>query len=310
MIVVFGSINIDLVIAAPRLPAPGETVIGDGYALLPGGKGANQALAAARDGARVSLVGAVGRDGFAEAALALLRDGEVDLSLVSRADRPTGCAAITVAPSGENLITVAAGANRAARAADVPDRLLGPGTTVLLQLEVPLPEVTRLVARAKAPGSRVILNLAPAAALDRETLRRIDVLIANEGEAAALPHDAARTAAAFGPTVVVTRGARGAAAHLADGSTVDVAALAVEAVDTTGAGDTFAGVLAAALDRGLPLPQALRRASVAAGLACRAPGAQPSMPHRAAIDEAVGSLSDGRVSSAAEPPVRPSTSSG
>lgn len=289
MITVFGSVNIDLVIAVPRLPVPGETVIGESYELLPGGKGANQALAAARDGARVSFVGAVGRDRFADAALALLREGGVDLTHLAHVDRPTGCATIAVASSGENLIAVAAGANLSARAADVPDRLLGPETTVLLQLEVPLPEVTRLVERAKARGSRIILNLAPAAPLDAETLRRIDVLIANEGEAAALPHDAARTAAAFGLTVVVTRGARGASAYRADGSTIDVAALAVDAVDTTGAGDTFAGVLAAALDRGLPLAPALRRASIAAGLACRARGAQPSMPHRAAIDEAADS---------------------
>jgi ribokinase len=291
MIVVFGSINIDLIIPVPRLPVPGETVIGDSYTLLPGGKGANQALAAARDGAHVALVGAVGRDGFADAALALLRKDRVDLSALVRADRPTGCATIAVAATGENLITVASGANRAASAADVPDRLLGPATTLLLQLEVPVPEVMRLIGRAKALDSRIILNLAPAAPFDLEALRRVDVLVANEGEAAALPRGAAEIATAYGLTVVVTRGERGAAAYCADGREIGVPAMAVEAIDTTGAGDTFVGVLAAALDRGTPLRDALHRASVAAGLSCRGRGAQPSMPGKPAIDEAMAGLS-------------------
>jgi ribokinase len=290
MIVVFGSINIDLVIAAPHLPAPGETVIGENYRLAPGGKGANQALAAARDGGRVLLAGAVGEDGFAEAALALLRAAGVELALAQSGERPTGCAAITVAADGANMITVAPGANLLARAAMVPDARLGTGTILVLQLEVPPDEVMLLAGRAKRRGSRVILNLAPAQPLARETLRLIDVLVANETEAAALGEAPAALARAIGCTVVVTRGERGAAAHLAEGGEIAVPALPVTAVDTVGAGDTFVGVLAAALDAGLALPAALRRASAAAGLACTTPGAQPSMPSRAAIDAAVARL--------------------
>jgi ribokinase len=290
MIVVFGSINIDLVIAAPRLPAPGETVLGESYRLVPGGKGANQALAAARDGSRVRLAGAVGKDGFADAALALLRAAGVELTLARSDDRPTGCAAITVAADGANMITVAPGANLLARAAMVPDMLLGPGTTLLLQLEVPVDEVMGLAERAKRRGSRVILNPAPAQPLARERLSSIDVLVANESEAAALGAPPAALARAVGCTVVVTRGASGATAYPAQGGEIAVPALPVTAVDTVGAGDTFAGVLGAALDGGLALPAALRRASAAAGLACTLPGAQPSMPSRMAIDAAVARL--------------------
>jgi ribokinase len=290
MIVVFGSINIDLIIAAPSLPAPGETVIGESYRLAPGGKGANQALAAARDGARVTLVGAVGKDGFAEAALALLRAEGVALSLAESAERPTGCAAITVAKGGENMITVAAGANRLARADGVPDAALGPDTIVLAQMEVPPAEVARLVERAKRRGCRVMLNLAPAMPLAAETLRRIDVLVVNETEAACLDQAPADLAVACELVVVITCGARGARAYLPDGSEIAVPALAVAAVDTTGAGDTFVGVLAAALDAGLRLDPALRRASIAAGLSCLVPGAQPSMPARSAIDAAMAGV--------------------
>jgi ribokinase len=287
VIVVFGSINIDLIIAAPTLPAPGETVIGDSYRLAPGGKGANQALAAARDGARVMLVGAVGKDGFADSALALLRAAGVELSLTESAGRPTGCAAITVAANGENMITVAAGANRLARADRVPDAVLGPDTIVLMQMEVPPAEVARLIERAKDRGCRVMLNLAPALPLPADLLRQIDVLVANESEAASLDRAPADLAVACRLVLAVTRGERGASAYLPDGSEIAVPALAVAAVDTTGAGDTFVGVLAAALDAHLPLDQALRRASIAAGLSCLAPGAQPSMPMRAEIDAAV-----------------------
>jgi ribokinase len=169
----------------------------------------------------------------------------------------------------------------------VPEARLGPGIMLLLQLEVPAAEVGLLAERARRRGSRVILNLAPAQPLARDTLRQIDVLVANETEAAALGDAPAALARELGLSLVVTRGERGAVAYLPDGGALVVPALPVTAVDTTGAGDTFVGVLAAALDAGQMLPAALRRASVAAGLACTAPGAQPSMPLRAAIDEAM-----------------------
>ena len=293
MILVFGSINIDLLIAAPRLPAAGETVLGESYRQAPGGKGANQALAAARAGAQVTLVGAVGADAFAAAALTLLREAGVELALETSAERPTGCAAITVAQSGENMITVAAGANLLARAAMVAEERLGPETTVLLQMEVPPAEVALLAGRAKRHGSRVILNLVPAQPLAEETLRQLDMLVVNESEARALPLPPATLAAQHRLTVVETRGEKGAVAWLAEGSEIAVPALRVPVVDTTGAGDAFVGILAASLDAGLDLTEALRRASAGAALACGAVGAQPSMPHRDAIDAAAKRLGGG-----------------
>jgi ribokinase len=290
MIVVFGSINVDLLVPVPHLPVPGETVLGGDYALAPGGKGANQALAARRAGAEVVMVGAIGRDGFAEVALSLLRRDGVDLSLVATSARPTGCAAIAVDPAGENLIAVASCANHDVAAAQVPDRLLGPQTVLVLQREVPAPENAALIRRARERGARVVLSLAPAGSIAPARLVDIDILIANENEAATLGDQPAVVARQLRQVLVVTRGAAGAAAFLRDGGYIAVPALAINSVDTTGAGDTFAGVFAAGLDQGLALELALYRASAAAALACLAIGAQPAMPGRAAIDDAVRDL--------------------
>lgn len=290
MILVFGSINIDIVVPAPRLPRPGETVLGGDYALLPGGKGANQALAARRAGATVALTGAVGGDAFAPVALANLRQDGVDLALVAAVERPTGCALIVVAIDGENLIALAPGANRVTRAAQVPDRLLGPATLLVLQMEVPAEENWALLRRARTAGARTILNLAPAAPIDPKMLGLIDILVANQGEAAALDDDPAAIARRVRQAVVVTSGAAGSMAYLVDGSRIATPALAIEPVDTTGAGDTFVGVLAAGVDAGRALAPALRRASAAAGLACLAHGAQSAMPAAAAIQAATARL--------------------
>lgn len=291
MILVFGSINIDVLVPVAVLPRPGETVLGGDYALLPGGKGANQALAARRAGAAVTMAGAVGEDGFAETALAGLRRDGVDLDLVRRVARPTGCALIMVGTvgGGENLIAVASGANREVVAAAIPDALLRPGTVVVCQMEVPATENWALLRRARNAGARTLLNLAPAAPIDPAALSDIDVLVANEGEAAMLG-DTVGVARRLGEALVVTRGAAGATAYFAEGGRREVPALNIEPIDTTGAGDTFVGVLAAGLDRGLPLDAALRRASVAAGLACLAQGAQTAMPDGAAIDAALPRL--------------------
>jgi ribokinase len=287
MILVFGSINIDLIVPVPALPDPGETVLGNDYQLLPGGKGANQALAARRAGAAVMMAGAVGNDGFANAALELLRRDGADLALVRRVERPTGCAAIMVGRSGENLIAVAPGANREALAAEVPDNLLGPHTTLLCQNEVPMVETAALLRRAHSRGARTLLNLAPAGPIEPGLLADLDYLVVNEVEAATLGGDPAIVSRQTRRGLIVTRGARGAAAYLHDRGRIEVPALAVDPVDTTGAGDTLVGVLAAGLDQQLPLDTALRRASAAAGLACLARGAQTAMPDRAAIDAAV-----------------------
>jgi ribokinase len=292
MILVFGSINIDLLVPVPDLPRPGETVLGGDYRLLPGGKGANQALAACRASAAVTMAGAVGNDGFAGAALELLQRDGVDLRLVRRVARPTGCAAIMVGAVGENLIAVASGANAEVVASAVPDAMLGPGSVVVCQMEVPVAQTTALIRRAATGGARTILNLAPATPIDPGLLGDLDLLVANEVEAATLGGDPADIARRLRHAAIVTRGASGSTAFLADGGRLDIPALAVEAVDTTGAGDTFVGVLAAGLDRCLTLEAALRRASAAAGLACLAHGAQTAMPDCAAIDEAVARLSD------------------
>jgi ribokinase len=289
MIVVFGSINVDVVVPVPRLPVAGETVLGGDYAIAPGGKGANQALAARRAGAPVTMIGTVGRDAFAAVALSRLRDEGVDLDLVATSDRPTGCAAITVDPRGENLIAVASGANLATAAAQVPDERLGPETNLLLQREVPSAANAAVIERARARGARIVLNLAPAGPIAPATLEDIDILIANEGEAASLGN-ASEIARRLRHALVITRGAAGATALLSNGASLTVPALAIDPVDTTGAGDTFAGVLVAGLDQGFALDRAVRRASAAAALACRAVGAQAAMPDRAAIDAATERL--------------------
>ena len=216
-VLVFGSVNADLVFAVPELPAPGRTVLGEAYRALPGGKGANQAVAAARDGARAALAGAVGRDPLADVALSAARVAGVDISRVAATDAPTGCAAICVDPAGRNQIAVAAGANALARAAQVEDAALGPDVVVVLEMEVPPTETAGLVARARARGARTVLNLAPAGPLPGGALRALDLLVVNEHEAAWLAArlgcgaDAAALRAALGggPDVAVTRGEAG-----------------------------------------------------------------------------------------------------
>jgi ribokinase len=172
----------------------------------------------------------------------------------------------------------------------VPDRVLGPQTVLVLQREVPDVENAALIRRARERGARIVMSLAPAGPIAPAQLRDIDFLIANEGEAATLGGDAARVARQLRQGLVITRGAKGAVAYLTDGTTIMVPALTIDPVDTTGAGDTFAGVFAAGLDAGLPLDLALRRASVGAALACLAVGAQAAMPGRAAIDAGVSRL--------------------
>jgi ribokinase len=296
MILVFGSLNVDVMIAVEHLPLPGETVLGPGYALTAGGKGANQALAAARAGGRVTMVGSIGGDPLAETAIADLKAAGVDLSHLAHVADPTGLAAICVDKAGENHVVVASGANRRTAAAQVPDALLRADTVLVLQMEVPHDQNWELVARARAKGSRIILNVAPAGPVARDALGRIDWLIVNENEAKqvaghlalAVPdsaHDAAKLLArGIGTTIIVTLGVAGAAALLPDGSGLTVPALPIKPIDTVGAGDSFVGGFAAAIDRGLGLPEALRYASVGGGLACLKSGAQPSLPTRAEIE--------------------------
>ncbi len=270
---VFGSVNLDLIFRLPRAPEAGETLLAEASLMAPGGKGANQALAAARAGAAVRMAGAVGQDQLADQALALLRAGGVDLSALARVDAPTGLAAITVDAAGENRIVCASGANARARADQVPEAWLDGLRVLLMQLETPWAETLLLLHRAKARGVRVLVNLAPAPAAPPPGLDQADLVIANEIEAAFAPP---------GVALVRTLGAAGVAF-----GDLRIAALPITPVDTTGAGDAFCGALAAALAEHRPMEQALRFAAIAGSLACLAPGAQPALPTRAAIEGAL-----------------------
>ncbi|BBK29824.1 ribokinase [Stella humosa] len=295
MILVFGSLNVDLSFALPHLPAAGETVLAPGYVPGPGGKGLNQAVAAARAGAATAMHGRLGDDSFGAMLRRTLAEEGIAADGVLAGDLPTGCAAIAVAADGANLILVGSGANREARADQVPDAALGPGTTVVLQLEVPVAETLALAVRARARGARVILNAAPAATLPANALAAVDIVIVNEIEAAMLTGEVdmaragRRLSAAPGATAIVTRGGEGALAFVG-GRCWQVGVLPIRPVDTVGAGDAFVGVLAARLDAGDDLPRALHAASVGGGLACMAAGAVAAMPTAAAIAANLGRL--------------------
>ncbi|MGE0717624.1 MAG: PfkB family carbohydrate kinase [Alphaproteobacteria bacterium] len=294
MIIVFGSLNVDLGFSLARLPVPGETILTPTYVPGPGGKGLNQAVAAARAGAAVAMHGCLGDDGFAAMLRRTMRDDGIDGAGVLVGRLPTACAAIMVDAEGRNQIVVGSGANGEARQEGVPDAALAPGTTLVLQLEVPVADSAALARRARDRGARVVLNAAPAAALPPGMLDAVDILVVNEIEAGMVaagaglagegdPIAAGRSlAAGFAGTVVVTLGAAGAVA-LGAGGGWRAAALPIRPVDTVGAGDAFVGALAARLDAGDDLPAALRWASAAGGLACTKAGAAAALPHRAAI---------------------------
>lgn len=300
MITVFGSINVDLVVSVAHLPRPGETVLGPTYHAVAGGKGANQAVAAARAGCTVRMIGCVGQDGFADLALSGMASAGIELSGVVRSDRPTGCAMIAVEQSGQNQIIVASGANLAVQARQVSDRELSRQDILVLQMEVPLAENWTLIERAKRRGARVLLNCAPAGAVPPCFLNMLDWLIVNETEAQQIstslghqiddPELAGRRIAEIARTsVIVTLGQEGAVAFI-DDETWSASALPITVVDTTAAGDGFVGAFAAAVDQGEAIPAALQRASIAGGLACTVMGAQPSLPTKAAIDLQLANL--------------------
>ena len=294
MLLIFGSINIDFVFPLPAIPVAGDTLWSETARTEPGGKGANAAVAAARDGAAVTLVGAVGNDVLADAALAGLSQAGVMLRHIVRAEADTGRAAVCIAPGGYTTVMVHPGANHAARAAQVPDSLLSPGTTLLAQLETPAAETAALLARARGRGCRTILHMSPARLVDIAALTAVDVLVGNTGELdwvaehLGTGNNPASLAAALGVAVVRMMGVQGATAHSSDGFR-HMPAYPVHMRDTTGAADCFAGVLAAALARGMGLDGAMRRASVAAALSATGLGAQRSMPHGRDIDAALRS---------------------
>ena len=297
MIVVIGSINLDMITSVDRLPGPGETVRGSGFTTAAGGKGANQALAAARAGAKVRMIGAVGKDGFATEALACLKDGKVDLSGISEIHAATGTAAILVDEAGENMIAVAPGANDSVLPGDLVKAFLKRGDVVLLQLEIPLQTVEAALDAARTAGALTVLNTAPFRSEAASFLGKADYVVANEtefdlyGEALALagrdrPARMRAYAQMTGRAVVVTLGGDGVIAATPQ-DFLEVSALKITPVDTVGAGDTFCGYLGAALSSGLPLASALERAAAAGSLACLKPGAQPAIPRAKDVDAAL-----------------------
>lgn len=297
-IVVLGSMNMDLVAYVPRAPARGETVTGRAFRTVPGGKGANQAVAAARAGAEVAMIGAVGADDFGARLRANLEHCAVDTDLLRTAEGPSGTAHIVVDDEGGNAIVVVPGANAAVTSLSHGDEaLIGTADTLLLQLELPLSVVTEGAATARRLGVRTVLTPAPARPLPPELLAATDLLVPNEHEAAALtgltdPRSAAQALLRDVPEVVVTLGAAGSLYAARGAEPVTVPAPRVRAVDTTAAGDTFVGALAVALGEGRPVPEALAWAQTAAALSVQREGASTSMPYRTEIEAAFGSLDD------------------
>jgi ribokinase len=272
---VVGSANLDLVATTPRLPAPGETVLGTDYAEHAGGKGLNQAVAAARAGATTTFIGAVGGDDAGRFLLDQLAAAGIDAD-VARSERPTGRAVITVDDGGENSIVVVAGANTDVRVTTVPSV-----DVLLTQLEVPRDTVAAALQLARAAGIVTVLNPAPAAALAGELLALVDVLVPNEHELATVGTADALIAAGVG-AVVTTLGGAGVRVVTHD-QEWHVPPFAVHPIDTTGAGDAFCGALAARLAAGDPLDLAVRAAAAAGALATTRHGAVPSMPMAAEI---------------------------
>ncbi|MEP7187116.1 MAG: ribokinase [Rhodanobacter sp.] len=285
-VLVAGSANLDFVVRAVHVPAPGETVLGRELVTLPGGKGANQAVACARaGGAPTRMLLALGDDAFAKTIESSLRDAGVALELLRTADAPTGVAFVCLSDQAENAITVAPGANALLGPQHLPS--LEDTGWLLLQLETPIASVEAWALVARTAGVCVALNAAPAQPLSRQLLDCVDLLIVNEGELAVLSgiadDIAAGMAAINTPALVVTLGARGVCARV-DGVHLLQPAFAIKAVDTTGAGDTFCGTLVAALNQGLPFGPALRRAAAASALTCTRVGAQAGVPTHDAVD--------------------------
>ena len=298
-IVVVGSLNMDLVVEVPAIPLPGETVLGKNFATFPGGKGANQAVAAARLGARVSLIGRVGKDAFGDQLLASAQADGIDITHVGRDETAaTGVAMIAVDEQGQNSIAVASGANFCLTADHVREAWaeLDDVDLLVMPLETPLDTIETAVSLANESGATVVLNPAPARPLPAELLAGIDVLVPNEPETAqltALPinteaesRDAARELLALGVgNVVLTLGSRGAL--VLDGKTESftlVPARRVEVVDTTAAGDAFVAGLAVALGEGQTLVEAAQFANAVGALAVTKQGAQPGMPAREEVE--------------------------
>ncbi|MET3768319.1 ribokinase [Marisediminicola sp. UYEF4] len=289
-VVVIGSANMDIVVTVDRAPSPGETVLADPAALYPGGKGLNQAVAAARAGAPTTFVGALGTDDHGDALAGVLAADGIGADLVRRSTAPTGQAFIVVDGNGENTIIVASGANATMLTLTSEARTaIAEAAVLLMQLELPLPIVLEAAAAARRAGTTVMLNAAPARQLPDELLDNLDYLIVNEHEACLVAGDddldrASGALAARVPRLIVTLGSRGSVLYAGRAEAGRVAAPVVTAVDTTGAGDTYCGAFAAATAQGSELIVAAAFATAAAALSVQTLGAVPSIPTRARIE--------------------------
>lgn len=306
MIIVFGSINMDLNVGLGTFPQPGETVISLDYQTTPGGKGANQALAAARCAQKTALVGKVGDDGMGLRILNSLRRHEVLTSGVATSENlPTGLAIVMREKSGENRIVLAAGANAELQSDQVPNEILGPANVLLIQMETPWQQSLEVMKRAKDFGAKVIFNAAPVRRFAAEALTYADFLVVNEVEAVQLaqmlqlsdqndyPHLAKALAAKTGGPCIITLGPQGLVCVDKHGAGWKVGALKIDnVVDTAGAGDCFCGTFAAAIHAKISLPIALKRASVAAALSTRKAGIQEAYPYSADVEEHLSGLAE------------------
>lgn len=293
-ILVIGSLNTDLVVRAPRFPQPGETISGEDLQTFPGGKGANQAVAAARLGTSVSMLGRVGKDDFGDYLLNNLQANKVDTQYVQRDDASTGTAIIVVDANGQNSIVLSAGANGGVHPKDVTTAALSEFKLLLLQLEIPIETVLFAARRGKDSGLRVLLNPAPARSLPEELLSLSDFLVPNETELSLLTNQtvndiesagkAAKLLLDRGPqTVIVTLGANGALMVTKE-MTQHIPPFKVNVVDTTAAGDAFIGGFASALLQNKPLDEAVRNACACGALATTKVGAQPSLPTKEEVE--------------------------
>lgn len=289
-----GSANMDIVFGVERIPAPGETVLATSTARHAGGKGLNQAVAAARAGARTAMIGAIGDDADGRALRDVMLDAGIDASLVRTVDDPTGTAIISVDTNGENAIIVASGANATlTQLSDDELAAVRGASVVLMQLELPLDTVAQAAAAGRAAGAAVILNAAPAHTLTPELLENLDYLVVNEHEALTVSGKnelaaATRTLATLVPRLVVTLGTDGSELWDEGEQVATIPARRVKAVDTTGAGDTYCGAFAAAISNGHDFSSAAEFATAAAALSVQTHGAVPSIPHRAQIEAALG----------------------
>src|SRR6266516_4937911 len=284
-ILVLGSLKMDLVVTMSHLPQPGETVLGERLGRYPGGKGANQAVAAARLGGQVAMVGRIGADDFGPELVANLKTNGVDASGVEPDNSATGAALIFVGPDGQNMIAVAPGANARLDSADAERAVerLGPGDVLVMQLEIPMPVIMQAAQAARRVGAHVVLNASPAQRLDPGLLKQVEALVVNEREARDLVNEASPEAMvqalhAIGPRIAIVTLGPGGSVYCEETGVHRVEPFHVKSIDATGAGDAFVGALAVGLANGLAAEAAMRFAKAAGAAATTSLGAQAALP--------------------------------